>query len=278
MLSQLNLGFWALWESFKGMKRWRFWAPFLVLGIAQLLLVLALTQFHQPMFAWLFVPILERTFGPAVLHYPNFYLALPDLFSRINMFMDFLLGAFTIGVAALIIWRSAARERSGTPWSDAGKRYFALLFGRLPAFLLILAMSAGLPLLVGPPQDGEFSGNQIRIVRYGSFVLGIVIEALFVYTPILLLVERRKVGPALAAAVRLFLRTPIATLLLVFLPNLLQLPLSAVLRRAEMIKDKLSPEMIAVMVMFTIAGYLLVNYLMIASAVRVYGARAEEVR
>ncbi|MFN8546824.1 MAG: hypothetical protein U0527_02335 [Candidatus Eisenbacteria bacterium] len=273
-MSQLNLAVWALWESLKDFHRRRLWPPFLVLGIAQLLLVLALTQFHLPLFSWAFVPFLRKTFGEAVLHYPIFFLALPDLFSRINMFMDYLLGCLTLGVAALIIWRSASHERSGQPWSEASKRYASLLLGRTPAFALILLMSYGLPILFSA-QGEDAPGSQVRAVRYGGFLIGVLIESLFVYTPIMLLVEKKKLFDALRSAVRLTMKVPVATFLFVMLPNLVQIPLSVALRRADVVMNNLSPEMVAVMVMFTIAAYIVVNYFMVASAVRVYGARGE---
>lgn len=271
-MSQLNLAVWALWESLKDLKRAKLWAPFLVLGIAQLLLVLALTQFHQPLFSWLFVPFLRSTFGPAVLHYPIFFLALPDLFTRINMFVDYLLGCLTLGVASLLIWRAAARDPIGHPWGEAGRRYLSLFLGRTPAFVLILAMSLGLPRLLGV--NGEDApGSAVRFMRYGSFFIGVVIESFFVYTPILLMVEGRSVGRALQGAFQLFLREPVATLIFVLLPNLVQLPVAYSLRRSDQVMEKLSPEMVTALVMATICAYVVVNYFMVASAVRVYGAR-----
>ena len=271
-MSQLNLAVWALWESLKDLKRGKLWAPFLVLGIAQLLLVLALTQFHQPIFSWAFVPFLRSTFGPAVLHYPIFFLALPDLFTRINMFMDYLLGCLTIGVAAVLIWRTAAREPEGHPWGEAGKRYLSLFLGRTPAFLLILALTLGLPKLLGVTGE-DAPGNTVRMLRYGSFFAGVLIESLFVYTPIFLLVERKNVGQALQRTMQFFFRLPVATLLFVFVPNLIQLPVAYALRRSDKVMDSLSPEMVAALVMATICAYVFVNYFMVASAVRVYGAR-----
>ena len=54
MLSQLNLAFWAWLECFRDFRRARVWAPFLLLGAVQLLVVLVLTQFHRPLLAPLY--------------------------------------------------------------------------------------------------------------------------------------------------------------------------------------------------------------------------------
>ena len=60
------------------------------------------------------------------------------------------------------------------------------------------------------------------------------------------------------------------------IPNAVHLPLAAALRRTELIIRTLSPEMVGWTVLVSILVYVAVNYFTIASAGRVFGARATE--
>jgi len=68
----------------------------------------------------------------------------------------------------------------------------------------------------------------------------------------------------------------VATGLIVLVPNLIQVPLSLIMRRADQVLRALTPEMVAWLVLISIVLYVLINYIVIASAVRVFGSRAAE--
>src|SRR5690606_5589225 len=177
MLSQLNLAFWAWLECFRDFRRARVWAPFLLLGAIQLVVVLVFTQFHRPLLAPLLAPLIQALVGTPGLHYPQFYIALPSIFGRINPILDWLVGSFIIGAAVLVLWHSAPGMRDRPTWGVAARRYLSLLAVRLPLLLLLLAIAWVIPMML-LPDDGEIRGNTLRMLRYGTFVFGVILEML----------------------------------------------------------------------------------------------------
>lgn len=272
MLGQLNLTVWAWIESLRDLRRIRVWRPFLLLAAAQILVLLLLTQFYRPTFQWLLVPLLERITSAEVLHYPAFYVFLPGIFSQVNLLLDWILGSLVFGAAFLIILHTALGLSDRESWRLAARRYGPLLLVRLPLVLLLIGIAWLLPGWLA--QGGVLEGNRLRLVRYGGFLLGVLAEVLFLYAPLLLLAESRSIGRALRGALGLAFRVPLATLLAVLIPNLVQLPTSWVLRRSDVLVRNLAPETVVVLIGVAILAYVFINYFIVASAVRIYGARA----
>lgn len=277
MLSQLNLAFWAWLECFRDFRRARVWAPFLLLGAVQLFVVLVLTQFHRPLLAPLLAPLIQALVGAPGLHYPQFYSALPSIFGRINPILDWLVGSFILGAAVLVLWHSALGMRDRETWGLAARRYLSLLAVRLPLLLLLLGIAWVIPMAL-LPDSGEVEGNTLRLLRYGTFVIGVILEMLFVYAPVVLLLESSSVLPALGRGLKVLGKAPVATALVVGVPNLLQLPISWALRRADTVVQNLNPEVVLVMVAGAIIAYVGINYFILASVVRIYGARGAAAR
>ena len=278
MINQLNLTLWAWIESVRSLRRGAVWLPFVVMFLIQALFLLFLTQFHRRILSWFMVRVLRLIAGaatPAVVHYPTLYEALPQLFSPINLVLDWLIGSLLWGIAFVMLWRHAAGEEPSGPVAAVRRRWGALLLLRLPITLLPALFFLLVPILV-PEGSDTFKGNSLRAFRYGGFLFGVVVESLLIYGPLFLLQHGRSVGEAYRESIRLALRAPVATLLIIMIPNAVHLPLAAALRRTELIIRTLSPEMVGWTVLVSILVYVAVNYFTIASAVRVFGARATE--
>ncbi|MCA9729993.1 MAG: hypothetical protein KC729_20075, partial [Candidatus Eisenbacteria bacterium] len=272
MLSQINLALWAWLESFRDFRRGRVWVPFVLLGFVQLAVVLLLTQFYRPVVSAFLVPLVRLLVGPTALHYPQFYMALPSAFGRLNPFLDWLVGSFILGAAALVLWHTALGLGQRGTWSVAARRYLSLLGVRLPLLALLLGVAWVLPTLI-LPDAGELRGNSLRMFRYGTFVFGVLLEMLFVYAPVVLLLEPASVGPALLRGFRMVGKVPLATALVVGGPNLFQLPISWALRRSDTVVQSLNPELVIAMLAGAVVLYVGINYFILASVVRIYGAR-----
>jgi hypothetical protein len=274
MIEQLNLALWAWIESIRGMRQRQVWVPFAWVTVVQIALLILLTQFYEPVLSWFMLPFLRWIGSEQIVHYPQAYVALPALFSRTGVWLDWLVGSLIFGAAFLIIWRLAAGSEPGRPWSEAGSAFGKLLLVRMPPFLFALFLLFGVPLIL-PRGESELRGNTLRLVRYGTFLFGVCVEAIFLYAPLAVLLLRRSAGGALGEAFRLVGRVPIATFLIVLVPNLAQIPVAAVLRRSDAVVRTLAPETVAWLVLGSILLYALVNYLILASAVRVFGSRVE---
>lgn len=274
MLAQLNLVLWAWLESLKDLGRFRIWRPFLVLALVQVAMLLLLTQFFRPGLSSMLAPLIENAAGPGAKHYPQFYLALPMVFSKLNFAVDLIVGSFCVGVAMLVVWARIAGTKNADPWGLGLRRAFALVLVRLPLLILLYLLAWQLPTLLFP-EGVEVSGTQIRLLRYSTFIVGALIETLFVYAPLFLLFERKNVAAAWKEAIAFLGRVPIASFLVVAVPSLLQLPVSFILRRAGVVVETLSPELVTALIVGAILIFALINFLIVGSVVRVYGARRE---
>ncbi|MEZ4651399.1 MAG: hypothetical protein R3E97_21920 [Candidatus Eisenbacteria bacterium] len=274
MLAQLNLVLWAWLESLKDLGRFRVWRPFLFLALVQVVVLLVMTQFFRPGLSSVLAPLVEHSAGPGAKHYPQFYLALPMVFSKLNFAIDLLVGSFALGVAMLVVWVRIAGTKNADPWGLGRRRIVALILVRLPLLLLLYLLAWQLPGLLFPV-GVEVSGSQIRLLRYSTFVVGALIETFFVYAPVFLLFERKNPLAAWKDAVAFLGRVPIASFLVVAVPSLLQLPVSYILRRAGVVVETLSPELVTGLIVGAILIFAFINFLIVGSVVRIYGARRE---
>jgi hypothetical protein len=273
MIGQLNLTLWAWIESARGLRRKRVWGPFLIMGGIEVLCLLALTGFYHPLLSWLMAPLVRLAGSEVLLHYPEFYIGLPGLFSRVSLATDWLFGSVFFGTAALLIWRLAAGVPQGDPYVEARRSYFDLLLLRTPALLLAILVFFFLPRILSGA-GGEIHGNRLRLLRYGGFLAAVGVDALFLYGPVARLVARRSLGGSFRETLHLASRVPLATFLVVLVPNLVQIPLSAALRRSDVVVRNLAPETVFWMVLASVLVYLAINYFIVSSAVRIFGARA----
>ena len=274
MLAQLNLVLWAWLESLRDLGRFRVWSPFLVLALVQTAVVLGLTQFYRPAVSSLMVPLIEKLVGPGAVHYPQFFLALPMLFSTINFAIDWSVGSFCIGVAVVVVWSRISGNAGIGAWRLGRRRLFSLVLVRLPLLFLFYLLAFQLPRLLFV-QGVEVPGSQVRLLRYMTFLIGVLIETFFVYAPVFLLLEGRSVGRAWKDGVAFLGRVPVASLLVVLGPSLLQLPTSYVLRHADRVVETLSPELVVGLVIGAILVFAFINFVIVGSVVRLYGARRE---
>ena len=276
MLAQLNLTVWAWIESFKDLKRRAVWAPFLWMVLIQSLVLLALTEFYRPVFSWILVPILKGVGDVRMLHYPAFFSVLPAFYGRFDLVLDVFFGSLFFGTAYLVLFRVASRMPVGDAWNAGRRSYLVLLLLRLPLVLLVVLASWGLPLLLGGKPGVGLEGKALREARYGSFLIGVLGESLCLYAPLARLVAGRSLFGSFGDSLRLAARVPLATMLVVLLPNLLQLPVAAAIRRSDTIITNLTPEVVAWLLFAGILVYTGVNYVVIGSAVRIFGARGAE--
>ena len=239
----------------------------------QFAVLLLLTQFYRPGLSSFFAPLLARIQDGAALHYPQFYIFLPGVFSQANLLIDWLFGSLVFGVGFLMVWYVAVGRDRDDSWQRARERYVGLVVCRLPLVILLVLVASFLPQVLA--QDGSLTGNRLRLVRYGTFFVGVFVEMAFVFAPMILLAESRSVVASLRQGFALAAKVPLATALIVIVPNLAQIPTGWVFRRADSIVRNLSPELVAVLVGVSILVYVFVNYFIIASAVRVYATRAE---
>jgi hypothetical protein len=277
-MQQISLLLWSWIETTRNLGRGRLWGPFLTFWLVQALTILLLTQFHRALLAPILVPILKSLGGEAILHYPVFYLALPSVFTVIALFLDLLIGAWTLGAGFLLFWQA---DRPAEPFRGAfgraGRSYGRLVLARLPLVVLLVLLLFGLPrlLLAG---STDVPGSTLRSIRYGSVLIGSILEGLFLYAPLAILVEGRGVWGALRRSFSVAGRIPLATLGAVLIPNLIQIPISAVFRRSDLIVRNLTPEIIAWVLVGAAVFYVVSAFFAVGAGSRLFRFQAEDGR
>ncbi len=274
-MGQISLLLWSWIETTRNIARGRLWTPILAFSVAQWLGLLAITQFHRPLLAPVLVPLFRMIFGDAVLHYPNFYLGLYDIYGTVSIILDLLLWSWLQGAAFLAVWQA---DRPAEPGRGAfGKSraaYGKLFLVRLCLDgLLILILVFGGHLMVG--RGHELSGSGLRAFRYGSILIGSFLESLLLYAPLAILIENQGVFSGIRRSLRLGWKAPIATFLVVLAPNLLQIPAGAVFRRSDAIVMNMSPEVVGWLMALWIAIYSVALFYLVGATTRLFRVRTE---
>jgi hypothetical protein len=274
-MGQISLLLWSWIETTRDFARGRLWGPFLALALVEWGVILLLTQFHRSIFAPIMVPVLRLIGGDKVLHYPTFYLALPQIYSQLGIVLDALVSAWFLGAAFLLFWQAdhPAEPQRGA-FSRATANYGKLVCARLPLTIALVAMLVLVPRLLGA-NAAEASGSTQRLARYGSFMGGVLLESIFLYAPLAILVERRSVGGAIRRSVSLAAKMPVATIGVVIVPALVELPVSALFRRTDKMVLNMSPEVVAWALVLSVTAYRVASFFIVGACARLFRIRTE---
>ena len=267
LLEQLTLAGQALWLTLRESRAGRLWAPWLVLGVLQCAVLLALLGFAHPLLAWAVVPFVRATGGEPALHYPDFYRALPSLYSRADLVIGSLAGAVATGWSTRLFAARWHRETlgAGGAWGEVAPRTLALVLAQLPFQLLVLLFTALLDRLVAG--QGGLVRHAGDLVALGG-VAGL--QALFLYLPALIVLERRGLWRAFAGLPRAWARGFWAAVLLGLLALLPLLPLDALGQRSGLLVDRGTPELVGWVTALQLLVGLAVSFLLAGSSTLVY--------
>lgn len=275
-MRQISLLLWSWIETCRNLGRAQLWAPFLCFALIQSLTVLLFTQFHQPGLSGFLVPLLRALGGDAVLQYPAFYVALPAIFSRASLVLSLVFGSWLYGAAFLCFWQADRPTEQGSgAFARATKGWGKLLLARLPVAVALLLLVYMLPQAL-TSGSASLSATALRSIRFGTIALASVVEALFLYAPLAILVEGLGIGKAIGRSFVLAVRMPIATLFAVLIPNLVQIPIAYVLRNSETIVMRLSPEMVAWSVIIGIVLFTVATFFIVGAGARLFRVQTED--
>jgi len=116
----------------------------------------------------------------------------------------------------------------------------------------------------------EDSPAKFRLVRLGMVALVVAVQALFVYSVPGIVAGRRRLGPAVGGSLRLAVRQPLATYLIVGVPALLELVPAWLARQGHVIAVSFTPELLLGVMLVWIAMILLASYATIGAATRLF--------
>lgn len=277
-MRQVSLLLWSWIETIRSLPSGRLWGPFLGFALVQWAIILLLTQFHRTGLSFWMVPLIGSPLiaGEGALHYPNFFLALPSIYARLSLVIDLVVGAWLMGCAYLLFWHAEhPTERAPGALRQATKNWGRLLFARLPVVLGLLLVVFFLPRLF-LEDPGTAGGNTLRAIRYGTILVGSMVEALLLYAPLAVLVEGKGPFGAIRRSIGIAIRWPIASLGAVLVPNLVQIPGSYLMRNSERVVRTLTPDLVAWIVCLAIAIYVFAAFFTIGAATRLYRVKSGE--
>ena len=266
-LEQVALAGQALWHTLRRLGAGRLWAPWLALGAVQALVLAALVGFARPWLAWALAPLVRAGGGEAALHYPDFFRALPYLYSRADLVVAATAGAVLTGWSVALFaarWRGEP-VRPGAGWATVAPRALTLVLAQLPINLLAFALSAGIARLL--------AGRVGMTLRLGELLgLGamVVLQALFLYLPALVVLERRGLRAAFAALPRAWSRGFWAGLVLGAAALLPLLPFGLLGQRADVMVGRGVPELTAWLTALQLVVGLVVWFLLAGGSTLVY--------
>jgi hypothetical protein len=265
VLEQITLAWQCLLHTGRQLPRRALWTPWLVLGSVQLLVLVALWWFAHPWLSWLVAPRLQAMVGPDVLHYPNLFRVLPDVFARASLFIGGTVGVVMLGAATTLFATRFAEGavRPGAALARAGGRAPALILANLPFYLIVVGLSVGVESWLA--HRGS-SGIIQKIVRLGTFGIALLVQAWFLYVNALVMVEGRSAFSALAVLPRAAGRGMVAALMLIGLTFLPMVPLQQLARASGRLVDQGMPETVGWLVVAEIAVAWLSAFLLTGGA------------
>ncbi|MBD3235463.1 MAG: hypothetical protein GF330_02020 [Candidatus Eisenbacteria bacterium] len=258
------------------MLRPTLWVPMLLVAAVQLLALLFLLSFHHSALLPIALPVVRLLGGEAATHYPNLYFALPNMFFEINLFVTALVSSIAGGAGALLFARAYGIEGFARPWRAALRRAPALIAVGIFLVLLVYGVSRASGLV---PREAILGDAFVRWgVRLGVLLVFIVIESLLAYATAWIVLMGEGPGAAVRDSVRVAGHTFPPTLLVVGVPALLFFPLSYLAGRVDLIAGKLSPEVMAGLVIAQILLGILLTFFVVGAVTRLFLWRVEAAR
>jgi hypothetical protein len=131
LFDKLNMFFSIYGQLFISIFRFSWWSPFLLYAIFQALGFLALLWYYAPVLSSLVYPLISLFLPASIFHYPQYYVALPSLFTTYD--------SLILGITVWIVLSGAAVYRLG-----------GIYTGKTRAFNegISLALSRYLPLML----------------------------------------------------------------------------------------------------------------------------------
>ena len=270
MTQQFNALIWSWGEMLRAFRRGVAVLPFALYAAVQLLIVISISSFAYPPFSWVMAPAMRWRFGEQALHYPNNLFVIKSALGQIDTFLWILLGTLVSGAAVYVFstFFAGRPDRFATGWRKAARRYLALVaVGAVVMALTQLIAQAPRSLWGHLIEDSPL---RFRLVRMLSIALVVAVQAVFVYAFQYIVLEGRRIVPAVVSSVRLAVRSPITTYLIVGVPAALELFPLWLSKKSLVIAYRLSPELLVAVMVIWIAVIFISSYASTGAATRFF--------
>ena len=268
--SKIKQFFYVWRDCFRSLSEVRIFVPFLVFAIIQLGGLFVLLNFYRYPINNLLVPVFKLVAGENYLHYPDSFMVMPLLFSYTNIILSGLIGTVIIGISTLLF--AGKYQKKKITFSLSVKKVFPKYLILFVLWILesitVFAVMLGLPALCQNLFILEYI--EIRYLEFACFFSGLFVAAIFAYTTAAVVLGNQGIKKSFLASYKIFGKHIIATFLLVLIPNIANLPFNYASGKTLLVLQRFNPEMIFVLISFTIIVSVVTNFFLVGTVTRYY--------
>lgn len=271
-LQKINLFAAIYGRMFAAVLQPRVWIPFFLLALFQIAALYGLARFYLPGWQSIIHPVLSRFLSPEMLHYPQYYIVLPAVYSGFDNFI--------LGPTAWVVLSAVAVYKFGGHYDDknlplnegfgrAFRSYLPLLaFWAIETAIVLMVLLLPSLLLksfvVGSP-------NRKIALDFGLQVVGFGFSAFLLYTIPGIMIGGKGLGSAISRSLRLCRDNFFLTFFIIFIPAFLNVILNLILSDfSPRIIQLLNPELIIALLGLQIGIGIFINLFIYGAAVFTY--------
>jgi len=271
-LDKANLLAVAYGRMFTAIFKFSSWSGFFILAVFQGIGLFLLSKFYLPGLVSVLSPILSYFLPEPLMHYPQYYLALPTVYSA---FDNLILGP-TVWVifSAFAIYRlngfwDGKKSPAGEALAKARRAYLPLLLiWLIETILMIIAISVPAKLMSG------FVAGSPRMqiaLNAGVQMLAFFMLAFLIYAIPLIILGGKKAGSAITGSLKLCTGNFFLTYFIILIPGSLKIIFDFVLTEfSPQFIRYMNPELVLFILFAQIAAGIFINLFIYGSAVLVY--------
>lgn len=181
--------------------------PFYCLAFVQLLFIEIIYFTTRYPLSALFGPIIKKTAGPMFLHYPFNYLLLSKWFSSLEIWIYIFISCIFYGAAVEVIY--LINSDKAIDYKKVFQKVLSSYFHLIASMILVVISIKSIMFLYGElvkmaihfPSTGFINIIKIFILRGAPFIqllLGTFVSVIFAFLVPIIVVEQKKIIPALA--------------------------------------------------------------------------------
>ena len=276
-LEKINLFITTYGRLFAGIIRIPNWFPFLILALFQAAGLFALSKFYMGGLNQILYPVLSKIFPPVIFHYPQYYLALPSIYSGYNAFI---LGpTIWVLMSAVAVYKLGGYSK-GTKYAFGGglsrafKSYFPLLLFWIIETVIVFAVLWTLTITF---RDYVAGSPRVKFMfEYGYQLFAFVFSAFLLYTIPGIIISGKRLGGALTGSIRICSKNFFLTYFIIAIPASVGAVIDLFVSGfSPQIISLFNPELIAVLLYIRIGLGVFLNLFIYGAAVFVYGKMSE---
>lgn len=219
--------------------------PFFLVGLVDVVMLFIVYLAPQPPFSAILGPPIKVFWGERFLHYPFNLLLVPRLFDLAHIVSTALIGVLMTGAVVRMLKESYAgiKPNLGLSLSKSLRVYLKLLVIWLVMFGLVSVVFKALPVIF------HFKQRAASLIVLGAgFLISIIIQAIFIYAIPAVIIEEKKIWPAIKRSASFCQSAFLPTLILVGLPTLMYIPMLILKGKLPFLMSKVFPETVLIFI------------------------------